>query len=265
LIDIVSILQPQTVVAFFLIFVRVSTILLFAPFFSSQVFYNQIKVFFAILVTFVVLPNVPVNMDYIPENAGFVELLILTFKEMLIGFSMGLIGQTILGGIQLGGQFISIQVGLSFANVVDPTTQLQNPIFSQILTLFAILIFLAIGGDIIYIKALNQSFEAIPLGQVAINGGVETIIDAVGHLFVIGLQMSSPFIVSLLLLDVAFAIFAKMMPQANIFFIAMPLKVGAGIIMLWLVVPRLAVAFTQYFNDMWGTLEKMIAALSGVI
>lgn len=212
-----------------------------------------------------VLPNVPVNMDYIPENAGFVELLILTFKEMLIGFSMGLIGQTILGGIQLGGQFISIQVGLSFANVVDPTTQLQNPIFSQILTLFSILIFLAIGGDIIYIKALNQSFEVIPLGQVAINGGVETIIDAVGHLFVIGLQMSSPFIVSLLLLDVAFAIFAKMMPQANIFFIAMPLKVGAGIIMLWLVVPRLAVAFTQYFNDMWGTLEKMIAALSGVI
>lgn len=265
MIDVVNILQPQTVIAFFLIFVRVSTILLFAPFFNSQVFYNQIKVFFAIVVTFVVMPNVPVNMDNIPTDAGFIELLILTFKEMLIGFSMGLIGQIVLGGIQLGGQFISIQVGLSFANVVDPTTQLQNPIFSQILTLFAILIFLAIGGDIIYLKALNQSFEVIPLGQVAVNGGVDILIEGVGYLFVIGLQMSSPFIVSLLLLDVAFAIFAKMMPQANIFFIAMPLKVGAGIVMLWLVVPRLAVAFTQYFNDMWGTLEKMIAALSGVI
>jgi flagellar biosynthetic protein FliR len=122
---------------------------------------------------------------------------------------------------------------------------------------------LSIGGDQIYLKALNQSFELIPLGQVAVTGGAETVIASVGQLFVIGVQMSSPFIVSLLLLDVAFAIFAKMMPQANIFFIAMPLKVGAGIIMLWLVVPRLAIAFQQYFDQMWVALEKIIAVLGG--
>lgn len=261
--DLVSILQPQVILSFFLIFVRISTILLFAPFFSSQVFYNQIKVFFAIIVTFIMLPSIPVDVQTLPVNAGFFEIVLLTFKEMVIGFGMGLIGQILLGGIQLGGQFISIQVGLSFANVVDPTTQTQNPIFSQILTLFAILIFLSIGGDRIYLKALNQSFDLIPLGQVAVTGGAETIIASVGQLFVIGVQMSSPFIVSLLLLDVAFAIFAKMMPQANIFFIALPLKVGAGIIMLWLVVPRLAIAFEQYFDQMWISLEKIIAVFGG--
>lgn len=261
--DLPSILQPQIILAFFLIFVRITTMLLFAPFFSSQVFYNQVKVYFAFLVTFIMVPAVPVQAGSLPLDAGFVQIVILTLKEMLIGFTMGLVGQILLGAIQLGGQFISIQVGLSFANVVDPSTQVQNPIFSQILTLFAILIFLAIGGERIYLMALDQSFSVVPLGQVSLAGGPDTIIDMGGKLFILGVQMSSPFIVSLLLLDVAFAIFAKMMPQANIFFIALPLKVAVGIIMLWVVVPRMAVAFKEYYNLLWEVLEKMIAILAG--
>jgi flagellar biosynthetic protein FliR len=256
-----DLLSPEVLTTAFLIFVRVTTIVLLAPFFGSEIFFDRVKLFFAFLITIAVIPTVPLEGAVIPLDAKMLEIVIAIFKEIIVGLALGFVGQIIFGGVQFGGQFISIQVGLGFANVVDPRTQTQNPIFSQLFTLFGVLLFILMGGEQVFLRAMAKSFEIVPLGQVNAAAVAPNFIDMASDLFVIGVQLASPFIVVIFMLDLTFAIFARIMPQANIFFIALPLKVGGGLIVLWLIVPKLVVAFDGFFQRMYDYLAQVMQVM----
>jgi len=234
-----------------------------APFFGSEMIPKRVKLFFALMVTVLLYPVIPLQGSTIPVDATSLEILVSVIKEISVGLAMGLVGQMIFGGIQFGGQFISIQVGLGFASVIDPLTQSQNGIISQMLILLGTIFFLMIGGDAIYLKAMVKSFEIVPLGAVHMAGPAPSLIKMAGQLFIVGIQLASPFIIVLFLMDLCFAIFARIMPQANVFFIALPLKVYVGLIMFGIIVPRLMPAFENFFNLIFKNLEIILKVLGG--
>lgn len=212
-------------------------------------------------VTVAIYPVVPLEGAAIAADVKTLELVLAIIKEVLIGVAMGLVGIMIFGGVQMAGQFVSIQTGLGFANIVDPQSQVQNAVVSQIFTLLGIILFLGINGEATYIRALVRSFDIIPIGTLNASGAAASFMKMASQIFVIGVQLASPFIVVLFMLDLSFAIFARIMPQANIFFIALPLKVAGGIIMLLLIVPKLGVAFDQYFQMMFDFLSQILQAM----
>jgi len=163
----------------------------------------------------------------------------------------------------MGGELISVNIGLAFASVVDPISQGQNSIVSQLFGLLGVLIFIGIDGHAYYIEALAQSFDIVPVGQAAAQQAAPVFINIATYLFVVGVQMAAPFIVVLFLLDLSFAIFARIMPQANIFFIALPLKVGIGFLLLLLILPYTPLAFESFFARIWDFLGNMLQALGG--
>lgn len=258
-----NLLNPQFILTAFLIMVRVTSILMTAPFFGSFSVPMRVKAFFGLAVTLVLFPTVPLQEAYIALDATNLEVIIAIIKEILVGAAMGLVGQLIFGGLQFGGQFISIQTALGFANIVDPQNQQQNAIISQVFALLGVVIFLAIDGEQVYLKALAKSFEIVPIGNVDIAAATPVFIDMASELFIIGVQLASPFIIVLFLLDLSFAIFAKIMPQANIFFIALPLKVFGGILMLALIADGLGVAFNQFFQILFDYLEEVLIVMGG--
>lgn len=257
-----NLFNPQLILTAFAIFVRVASVIATAPFFGSMQFPARVKVFFSLSVALVLMPVVPLDGSKIPLDSTTIELILIIVQEFLIGVAMGLAGQIVFGGVQFGGQFISIQTGLGFANIIDPSTQTQNPIFSQIMILLGIVLFLDISGDAIYLKALKKSYDIIPLGAANYSMAGPQFVKMATHLFIIGIQLSAPFIIVLFLMDVAFAIFARIMPTANIFFIALPLKVLAGIYMLLWVVPKLGIAFNQFFQVFFTFLEKSLLSIN---
>lgn len=257
-----AIFDPAIIYAAFLIFVRISSVIMTAPFLGSAFFPSRVKMFFALAVTVVVLPTVPVAEMQVSANPKNLEVLLGITQEILIGVLMGLIGIIIFGGVQLAGQFVSIQTGLGFANIVDPQSQVQNPAISQVLTLLGIILFLAIHGDHVYLRAMVQTFHVIPIGTAQLSLVAPELIRIASQIFVIGVQLSAPFIVVLFLLDLAFAIFARIMPQANIFFIALPLKVFGGLVMLLLIVPKLEIAFNHYFRLLFDYLESVLSIIA---
>jgi len=259
----VSFLSIPFILTAFLIFVRVSSILMTAPFFGSEMIPKRVKLFFAMMVTVLLYPVIPLQGATIPVTANSFDVIIAIFKEVSVGLAMGLVGQLIFGGVQFGGQFISIQVGLGFSSVIDPLTQQQNGVISQMLILLGTIFFLAIGGDQIYIKAMVKSFEIVPLGTVHMAAPAPELVKMAGELFVIGVQVASPFIIVFFLMDLTFAIFARIMPQANVFFIELPLKVYVGLIMFGIIVPRLLPAFENFFSMLFHNLEVILKVLSG--
>jgi len=257
-----SIFSIEYILSSFLIFVRVAAMIGTAPFFNGAAFPNRVKLFFAFALTIMMYPSVSADEMNLTAGDSSLQVLVAILKEILVGVSMGLTGQIIFAGIQMGGQLMSVNIGLSFASVVDPVNEGQNQLVSQFFSFLAILIFLGIGGEAIYIRALEQSFQIVPVGNAQMAAAAIPFFDMIKYLFIIGVQISSPFIIVLFLLDLSFAIFARIMPQANIFFIALPLKVGVGVILLLLVLPYTPVALEHFFNQMWQYLGELLQAIS---
>lgn len=245
----------------FLIFVRITALIGTAPFFSNGSIPMQIKAFFAIVLTVMLAPTVPLQGALVPSDATTLEVVILILREVAVGVAMGLTGQLIFAGLQMGGELMSVNIGLSFASVVDPVNQSRGSIISQLFGLLAVLIFIGIGGDHYYIQALAKSFEVVPIGRADVAMAAPVFIKMATYLFVVGVQMAAPFIVVLFLLDLSFAIFARIMPQANIFFIALPLKLGIGVILLLLILPYAPSAFGHFFQKMWDFLWQLLQSM----
>ncbi|HYW36172.1 MAG TPA: flagellar biosynthetic protein FliR [Balneolaceae bacterium] len=249
------------ILSVFLIFVRVAALIGTAPYFSNGAFPMRVKAFLAIALSIALFPTIPAQSVHLPYNTHVLQVLVLILKELLVGAAMGLTGQIIFGGIEMAGALMSLNVGLSFVNVVDPVRKGQKPIIGQLFGLLAIFVFLGIGGDTYYIRALAKSFSIVPVGSANIAASVPVFIKMATYLFIVGVQMAAPFIIVLFLLDVCLAIFARVMPQANIFFIALPLKLGVGIILLLLILPYTPAAFRHFFHQLWNYLSAILHAL----
>lgn len=257
-----NILSVDFILTAFLIFVRVSSLLMTAPFFSGAMIPVRIKLFFSIALTVMLYPIIPLQGAVIATDAHVIQIFVAVLKEVMVGVAMGLVGQIIVSGIQFGGQIISFTTSLGFANIVDPVNRHQSALISQFMLLLGLLFFLAIDGDKMYIKALTQSFEIVPVGTVHAAHAAPVFVDMSVYLFKIGVQLASPFIVVLFLLDLSFAIFARIMPQANIFFIALPVKVGVGILLMLLVIPYLPTTFQQIYDHLWKYLSTLLYAVA---
>ena len=252
------------ILASFLIFVRVSSLVMTAPFFSSAAFPAQVKLFFALVTSVMLYPVIPAQNVIISTDIGFVSIGIMIILEVLTGAALGLVGQLIFAGLELAGRLISIKIALGFANIVDTMTQQQSAVISNLFTMIAVLVFLSVDVDKIYLNGLVESYNVIPLaeGQVQLAGPL--MLEIATYLFIIGVQITSPFIIVLFLLDLSLAIFARIMPQANIMFIALPIKLGVGIILLILVVPYLPVAFEMMFQHLFDYLRQIIEIMMPV-
>lgn len=256
-----EILSVDYILASFLIFVRVSSLFLTAPYFSSAAFPAQVKIFFALLTSILLYPVIPAQNVGIDPQSGVVFIASAILAEVLVGAALGLVGQIVFAGLELAGRLISLKIALGFASMVDSMTQQQSTVVSNLFSMLAVLIFLSIGGDKIYLTGLVKSFELVPLQQAQIELAGPFMLEIATYLFVIGVQITAPFIIVLFLVDLSLAIFARIMPQANIMFIALPIKLGVGFILLYLVAPYLPVAFEMMFTRMFEFLEQFIALM----
>lgn len=197
------------------------------------------------------LEPVPVFNHLIPFAIGVIG-------ELMIGISIGLSMRLIFAGIQIAGQLAGYQMGLAIANVMDPSTSQQLPILSQFNQLFAMLLLLVTNAHHIFLRALAESYRLVPpFGFHFSNSLMQQIVDLGGKMFVIAVQVGAPIMAALLLVSVAFGLIARTVPQMNVFIVAMPLKIGVGLLFLGFSLPYLS----TYLNSLFRGLSKNIFIL----
>ena len=249
----------------FLVFVRIAAMVMTAPFFNSKAYPVQVKLFFAITSTVLLFYIIPSSGAYLSASADGVFIVTAIIMEALVGIAMGLVGQLVFAGLDMAGNLISINTSLSFANMVDPQNQQQSSIITNILNMLGIIVFLAVDGDKLYLSALAKSFEVIPVNQAEIHMAGPFMLEIATYLFVVGVQLTSPFILVLFLMDVTLAIFARIMPQANMMFIALPLKFGVGIGVLMLAIQYLPTAFNMIFQQLFEFLADAMVTITPMV
>jgi len=141
--------------------IRVSAFLLAAPFFSLRSVTVRIRVLLAALLTLMIYPLVdwPIIDPY--SAAGLREI----FNQVLIGTVMGMLLQIVNAALVVGGQAVSGSMGLGMANMVDPNMG-NVPVISQFFIICSTLIFMGIGGHVLVISLILESFRSLPIGQM---------------------------------------------------------------------------------------------------
>ncbi len=242
----------------FLIFVRVAAVVMTAPFFSNNSFPMQVRLYFSMVVSLILFYSIPGESAFVSATDGTIAVFIAIIAEALVGMAMGFIGRLVFAGFEMAGTLISYNTGLSFAMMMDSQTQQQNSIVANVLGMIAILIFLSIDGDKIYITALAKSYQVVPAVDHNVHLAGTYMLEVATYLFVLGVQLCSPFMMAIFLLDVCLAIFGRIMPQANLMFIALPVKMGVGVSVFLLVLPYLPTAFDIVFQNLFFYLEGLL-------
>jgi flagellar biosynthetic protein FliR len=148
-----------------LVGLRVSGLMLFAPFFSSAVIPPRMKIALVITITAVLYPVYSAHLPAFSVS----QWPVIVGSEMLVGIAMGLATNAVIEGAQLAGQILSIQMGYSLVNILDPNTQVENTVVALFHQGVALLIFVVLGVHHWIIRAIAHSFEYLPPGTATLS------------------------------------------------------------------------------------------------
>lgn len=249
-VDLLSILSPRNLVLFIVVFTRMGGMLSSAPLFSTFPIPRQVKAWFLATVTFLIFPIIMVQSGF-QMPTSIPELFIILLKEFMIGYLIGFLANLVFIGVEMAAEIISLQMGLSMAQALDPASGEQTPVIAQAYSFMAAMVFLGINAHQQLFYAVYKSFQAIPIGYgFLINGTiVQQVLYLTGQMFTIAFGVALPIFAVLLMTDVLLGFTAKMMPQMNIFMVAMPLKIYIGLLLILLLLKPTIEYITVLFGN----------------
>ncbi len=246
---------------FFLVFLRVGAIMITIPVFESRSIPQLFKLALAFTASLALFPLL--GLEAVPISSSIIGLGIGAAGEILLGLVIGFSVKLIFAGIQLAGQMAGYQMGMAIANVMDPAESQQIPLLAQFNNLCALLIFLALNAHHWFIRALTQSYRLVPPFNARFDGALtEHLIQLAGKMFVIAIQVGAPIIATLLVTSVAFGLIARTVPQMNVFIVAMPLKIGVGLVFLGFSLPYFSAFLNKVFDGLGNHILVMLKLMS---
>lgn len=230
------------------IFARVMGFFRLAPIVNRKEINSIVKISLALLLTMIFVcakrPETP------PAGNAFILSLLLNY---VVGALIGYMAQLLLLAIEAGADMINMQMGLSSATVLEPTTSSQTSILAKLISLLGLIIFIEIGGFYWLMNAFIRSFELFPVFAVSIPldkiVNMDYLIKLSSNVLYMGLQIASPVLLATLGQDIILGVISKTAPQVNVFQLSFLFKpVFGAAIMVW-ILPMLANIITDYFQS----------------
>lgn len=231
----------------FLIFCRLLGFFRFAPAFSRKEIPAIVKIPFAIIITFMIVPLL--SPEQTMQNTD--SLILSIVLNFAVGAIIGYMARLIVIAVDCGAEMINMQMGLTSATTLDPSSSSQVSILTNIISLLGLLIFINVGGIYWLFKAVMRSFEIFPLYAVHIPlakiANMDLLIKLSSNTLYMGLQIASPILLATLAQDIILGVISRTAPQVNVFQLSFLFKpvLGAAI-MVW-ILPMLMNIIEQYF------------------
>lgn len=227
-------------------FARILALFMTAPVLHDQAIPAPLKIAFSALAALLIGPLLPAA-QHVPVSSVHAPLVLA--QQVLIGASIGFAMRLIFAALELAGDAIGLQMGLSFAGFISPGTGEQTPIVGSFLGVVASLIFLAINGHLLLIAAVVDSFNTLPvLAGLGPSVDFAALAAAGGEVFRLGLHVALPVLATMLILNLALGVLARVAPQLNIFAIGFPVTLLVGMIALMFALPFLGPLMEQMLS-----------------
>lgn len=220
--------------------VRLSGLMLFAPWFGSAVIPVRIKAGLVLALTLLLFPTVGRGIG----TYAMSEWPLLVATEFLIGVGMGIATNIVFEATQLAGEVIGIQVGYSLVNILDPQTQVETKVIPLFYQCIVMLLFLCMDVHFWLLRAIGKSFLYLPPGSTHLSGLFTwTILTTGGRLFGLGVQIAAPVLSATLVTDVLLGLLGKASPQMPLIVLGPAIKSILGILIL--------IATIKYWPDLY--------------
>jgi flagellar biosynthetic protein FliR len=250
---------PQ-IIGFMLVVARLSGLFLIAPVFSSPMIPPRIKIMALLVLAATLTPIITPSTQELPT--GVFDLVIAIGIESLIGFAIGFSVAIVFSAVQVGASLIDTSIGFSMANIIDPLNNAQGAVLGSFYSLIATLTFLAVNGHHWMLAGFKRSFDVIALGTMPnMEQTLSNLFTAFGQLFAMAFQIAAPVLVTLLLVDVVLGIVSRVVPQMNVFFVGIPLKIGVGLAAVILTLPSFAAFLEQRVSDVVAGAGVLVATV----
>lgn len=240
------------VLVYLLVFARTGAMLMLLPPISQAGVPAQVRLVLALAISFALAPGLAHAYTLTPPSSG-IGLGILVAEEVTAGLLIGAMASIIMGGLSVAGTIIATQTGLSYAQLLNPTLGDQEPVLGNFLTLLGGVMIFATNLHHLAISAIHGSYALIPPGAPLPTADMaELVIRLVSGSFVLGVQLAAPFLVFGFAVNASFGLLARMMPQLQVFFIAMPVNILAGFFLLMLLAGTMMTVFLNYYATQLG-------------
>ena len=236
------------VFSFLIVFMRFGTAVMIMPGIGDSFVPQIVRLTFALGFSLVLTPVV---QPYVPYPVPPLEVLIpLLTTELIIGLFIGTIARILMIAMDVGGMFISISSGISNAQVFNPAMAVQGSIFGAFLSVTGVTLLFVTNLHHLLIIGLVESYELFPLGGIPESGSmVELVSRAVSVSFLTGFQIAMPFIVVSLVLYVGMGVLARLMPQMQVFLVAIPLQILLALIVFAITLSSIMLFFITRYED----------------
>jgi len=250
----------QELWSFIVVLVRTAAILSALPFLGSRNVPTRIKVTMAAGIAILLTPIV--KIQFAPNWLEPLTLLMGLTAELFIGFTLGLTTRLLMAAVEFAGQVMGFQVGFGFAQAVDPATQLQTPVFGQLLTVLATLLYFQLDGHHLILLALGSSFNFIPpFGAQVQPPLMVDMIQLIQEMMLTGLKLAFPVIAATFLIHLTLGILGRLVPQMNVLITSFPITISVGLLVLGFGLPLMALILQQSILGMevvlWDILKEL--------
>lgn len=245
--------MPQAILGFVLVLTRISAFFLVVPIFSWMGIPVPVKVAAIVSLGLFFSITAPIALD--PTHISSVQAVLFTANEAVYGFALGLVASMLFSVVRFSTSIAEREMGLSMAQIMDPFTDEPGEPLSSLLEMIFIVLFFSANGHHLFLEVLSRSYRAFPVGSIpTISTLTGAVVETSSVMFTVSLRLAGPMLAAFLVLMVAMALLARLIPEMNIFFISLPFKISLGLIMAAVFLPFL----NEFVAEFAGWMVKLV-------
>lgn len=257
--ELLGLLSPKNMILFVIVLARLGGMITRAPLISAYPIPLQIKAWFMAAIALIIFPMLAAKGG-IPIPTSIPELTIILIREFMIGYIVAFVANVIFVAMEIAAELVSMQIGLTAAQAMNPATGDTSSVVTQAYTIFASMIFIGLNAYQWIFAGIYKTFQVMPPAYSFTVSGTLThnVVYLTSSMFSIGLAIALPIFSVMLITDVLLGFTAKMMPKMNIFMVALPLKIYLGFLLLIMLTP-------QMYSQIAMLIEKHLNAIIPIL
>ncbi len=213
---------------FALLLVRPGMLVMLAPGLGGQHIPAPVKIALTALIALGLLPSVTVPRA-LPEMA----MALVVAREVAIGMSLAIVLRALIVGAEFAGHLSGQQMGFNYGATIDPQSGVRNNMLAILYGSLATLGFLAINGHHALLRALAQSYSALPIGIGHVAPSLlKSVNEIFALVFIVGLRLAAPIVIVLLVVELAVGLISRASPSLSTMVIGYPIRILLGMTLL---------------------------------
>jgi flagellar biosynthesis protein FliR len=244
---------PQWAIAFVFVFARVGVLVMLLPGMGERGANARVRlalamgfslVFFPFVQPLIAVPNTPGPMLF--AGLGI---------EILIGMMLGLTARLIVAALQVAGEIIAQDLGLSFAQSVDPSAGTQGAAIGNLLAITGVTLVMVLDLHHLAISGIGASYSYLPPGALPPTGDAAALaVKTMGTSFTLALKIAAPFIVFAIVFNLGLGVLSRLMPTLQVFFLGAPAIILLGVLVM---MATIGVMMNAYIREMTAYLSLL--------